>query len=237
LFAASILAYRHPGERLIVETDASNFVNGGVLSQAQNGQELVIAYYSKTLNKAERDYCMTRRELLPIIRTLEHFHKYFYLQAIHMCTDHSALSWVMSFKNLEVQTARCVQRIQEYNITSEHRQGGKQTCRNSLKTALPRRMYSLSQGRVTGRLKASKNNFSPTRSRQGSSGSEIGTAKRHRHRAHSAGSRNWTTSLEERHGRPDFHKQKLLGPVEIACCKKRRTRGQLGIRQRTIQSS
>jgi hypothetical protein len=32
----------------------------------------------------------------------------------------------MNFKNLEVQTARWVQRLQEYNFTSEHRQGRKQ---------------------------------------------------------------------------------------------------------------
>jgi hypothetical protein len=59
LCAATILAYPQPGERFIVDTDASNFRIGGVLSQVQDGQERVIAYYSKTLNKAERNYCVT----------------------------------------------------------------------------------------------------------------------------------------------------------------------------------
>jgi hypothetical protein len=59
LCAAPILAYPQLGERFIVDTDASNFGIGGVLSQIQNGQECVIAYYSKTLNKAERNYCVT----------------------------------------------------------------------------------------------------------------------------------------------------------------------------------
>jgi hypothetical protein len=68
---------------------------------------------------------MTRRELLPIVRTLEHFHKYLYGKVFHLRTDHFSLTWVMSFKNLEEQTARCVQRLQEYNYTSEHRQGPK----------------------------------------------------------------------------------------------------------------
>jgi hypothetical protein len=61
LRAAPILAYLQPGERFIVDTDASNFGIGGVLSQIKDGQERVIAYYSKTLNKAERNYCVTRR--------------------------------------------------------------------------------------------------------------------------------------------------------------------------------
>jgi phospholipid-translocating ATPase len=53
LCAAPILAYPKSGDRFIVDTDASNFGIGGVLSQMQDGQERVIAYYSKILNKAE----------------------------------------------------------------------------------------------------------------------------------------------------------------------------------------
>jgi hypothetical protein len=51
LYAAPFLAYPKPGERFIVDTDASNFAIRGVLSQMQDGQERVIAYYSKTLNR------------------------------------------------------------------------------------------------------------------------------------------------------------------------------------------
>jgi hypothetical protein len=123
LCTAPVLAYPQPGERFIVDTDASNFGIGGVLSQVQDGQERVIAYYSQTLNKAEKNYCVTRRELLAIVRTLEHFHKYLYGQPFYLRIDHSALIWLMSFKNLEGQTARWIQRLQEYNFTSEHRQG------------------------------------------------------------------------------------------------------------------
>jgi hypothetical protein len=64
LCTAPILAYTPPGERFIVITDTSNVGLGGVLFQVQDGQEQFIAYYSKTLNKAERNYCVTRRELL-----------------------------------------------------------------------------------------------------------------------------------------------------------------------------
>jgi hypothetical protein len=38
-----------------------------------------------------------------------------------LCTDHSAMTWLLSFRNLEGQTARWVQRLQEYNFTPEHR--------------------------------------------------------------------------------------------------------------------
>jgi hypothetical protein len=130
-----ILAYPQPGKRFIVDTDASNVGIGGVLFQVQHGQERVIAYYGKTLNKAERNYCVTRRELLAIVRTLEHFRKYLYGQEFHLRMDHSALTWLLSFKNLEGQTARWIQRLQEYNFTFEHRQGRKHINAD----ALPRR--------------------------------------------------------------------------------------------------
>jgi hypothetical protein len=89
-----------------------------VLSQILVGQVPVIAYYSKTLNKAERNYYVTRRELLAIMRTLEHFLKYLCGKQFHLRTDHSALTWLMRFKNLEGLTARWIQRLQEYNFTS-----------------------------------------------------------------------------------------------------------------------
>jgi hypothetical protein len=47
----------------ILDTYASNVGMGSVLSQVQDGQEKVISYYSKSFNKAERKYCVTRREI------------------------------------------------------------------------------------------------------------------------------------------------------------------------------
>ena len=123
LCSAPVLGFPRPGADFIVDTDASDSGIGGVLSQVQDGQEQVIAYYSKTLSKAEKNYCVTRRELLAVVKALEHFHKYLYGQPFHLRTDHSALTWLLSFKNLEGQVARWVQRLQEYNFTSEHRKG------------------------------------------------------------------------------------------------------------------
>jgi hypothetical protein len=73
LCTAPILAYLQPGGKFIVDMDASNVGLGGVLSQLQDGQERVISYYSETLNKAERNYCVTRWELLAIVKSLKHF--------------------------------------------------------------------------------------------------------------------------------------------------------------------
>jgi hypothetical protein len=78
LYAVRIVAYPQPGERFIVDTEGSNVGIGGVLFQVQDRHERIIAYCSKTLNKAEGIYCVTRQELLAMVRALEELHEYLY---------------------------------------------------------------------------------------------------------------------------------------------------------------
>jgi hypothetical protein len=63
---------------------------------------------------------ITRQALLAIVRTRKHFHKYLYRrEEFHLCNNHFALTWLMSFKNLKGQTVCWIQRLQEYNFTSD----------------------------------------------------------------------------------------------------------------------
>ena len=58
----------------IIDTDASVVGIGAVLSQVdEEGIEYVIAYGSRVLPKAERNYCVTRKELLSVVTFLQHF--------------------------------------------------------------------------------------------------------------------------------------------------------------------
>ena len=81
LTSAPVLAYPSNKGRYILDTDASNFAVGAVLSQVQvddegHEEERVIAYYSKTLNQSEQRYCARRRELLAIVKAVKHFDVY-----------------------------------------------------------------------------------------------------------------------------------------------------------------
>lgn len=68
--SAPILSYPQKEGKFILDTDASLYGIGAVLSQIQieNGEEIekVIAYASKTLSKSEQNYCTTYRELLAV---------------------------------------------------------------------------------------------------------------------------------------------------------------------------
>ncbi|GFX21398.1 retrovirus-related Pol polyprotein from transposon 412 [Trichonephila clavipes] len=123
LTSSPILIYPQPDKPFILDTDASNESVGAVLSQEIDGQERVVAYWSKCLSKPERNYCVTRKELLAIVKAIEHFHHYLYGQKFLLRTDHASLTWLMSFRNTEGQVARWIQRLNEYYFDIRHRKG------------------------------------------------------------------------------------------------------------------
>lgn len=124
LCSAPILSYPVENEPFILDTDASNTGIGGVLSQVVDGREKIVAFYSRTLGNAERNYCVTRRELLAVVESVKHFHKYLYGKPFRIRTDHAALRWLLQFKNPEGQLARWIERLQSYDFVIDHRKGG-----------------------------------------------------------------------------------------------------------------
>ena len=81
LLSAPILAYyQFHGKPFILETDFSVVPGaiGGVLSQEQDGQERVIAYGARQLQPKERNYALTKGELLAVIFFLQYY-KYYLL--------------------------------------------------------------------------------------------------------------------------------------------------------------
>ena len=95
-----------------------------MLSQLQeDGSECVVAYASRALSKQERNYCVTRRELLAVVSFLQHFKKYLLGKPFTIRTDHSTLTWLQNFKLPEGQLARWLEQLQEFEFTIVHRPG------------------------------------------------------------------------------------------------------------------
>ena len=76
LTSAPVLAFPRGDLEYVVDCDASDYGVGGVLSQVQEGDEKVIAYYSHAFWSSQRKYCTTKKELLALIASLLHFSSY-----------------------------------------------------------------------------------------------------------------------------------------------------------------
>ena len=120
-----MLGYPDPTRPYILNTDASAVGVGAVLSQVQNGEERVIAYYSKTLATAERNYCVTRRELLAVVKATKHFRPYLYGRQFLLRTDHASLLWLCRRKEPSGQVARWLELLSEFQYQLQHRPGVK----------------------------------------------------------------------------------------------------------------
>ena len=125
LTEAPVLGYPSLDGQFILDTDASNLAIGAVLSQVQDGVERVLAYYSRSLDQAEKNYCVTRKELLAAVKAIRHFHPYLLGRSFILRTDHAALRWLINFRSPEGQIARWLQQLQQYDYHVEHRQGAK----------------------------------------------------------------------------------------------------------------
>jgi hypothetical protein len=68
---APILSFPIDTDGCVLDTDASDVGLGAVLSEIQNGEEKVMAYASKILSKAERNYDTTKKELLAVMYDLK----------------------------------------------------------------------------------------------------------------------------------------------------------------------
>jgi len=91
---APILARPNPIKDYILDTDASYYNVGAVLSQVQDGREVVVAYYSKAMSAPEKNYCTTRRELLAVVKAVKHFRPYLYGRSFRLRTVHASLIWL-----------------------------------------------------------------------------------------------------------------------------------------------
>ena len=135
LLSAPILGFPTEEHRFVLDTDASLFAIGGVLSQVQNGEEVVIAYASRSLRISQRRYCTTRREMLAAVVMCTHFRSYLRGCQFTLRTDHSSLRWLQKFKNEDGMLARWYLLLGQFSVTSEYRPGSLHSkCRRDVST-------------------------------------------------------------------------------------------------------
>ena len=124
LISAPVLACPTKEGQFILDTDASHDCMGSVLSQIQDGQEKVIAYASKKFSQSQRQYCITRKELLAVHYFVHHFKHYLLGRRFIVRTDHRALTWMLNWTNPNTsQYCRWRQELEIFDMDVQYRKG------------------------------------------------------------------------------------------------------------------
>ena len=93
------------------------------MSQEQQGEEKVIAYWSRQLSKAERNYSTIEREALAVVAAIKEFFPYLYGKAFTLLTDHNPLTSLRGLKDTEGRLTRWLLFLQQFDITIKNRSG------------------------------------------------------------------------------------------------------------------
>jgi len=127
-----VLAMPNDTGEFILDTDASDTGIGAVLSQRQDGVERVVAYASRSLDRREQNYCVTRKELLAVVHFMKYFKQYLLGRVFRVRTDHAALTWLRRTPDPVGQQARWLEVMEEYDFSVEHRSGTKHSNADAL---------------------------------------------------------------------------------------------------------
>ena len=107
LVSAPVLCYPNFHRNFVLETDASVKGLGAVLSQEQEHKRLhPIAYASRALSPAEKNYSITELETLAVVWAAQRFHAYLYNHDVLILTDHSAVKAILGTPSLSGKHAR-----------------------------------------------------------------------------------------------------------------------------------
>jgi len=113
-----------------METDASNYAYGAVLSQKQNDNQYhPIAYMSKSMNAAKRNYGIPDKEALTMVKGLQNWRHWLERTKlpVQILTDHKNLEFFTKPRILNRRQMRWLELLTHY-IYEIYYQPGSQNC-------------------------------------------------------------------------------------------------------------
>lgn len=124
LCSKPVLAYPDFDLPFVVYTDASNYGLGAILAQQHpDGTMRVVAYASRSLHGAEKQYAPTHKEALAVRWAVEKWRAYLLGRHFTIFTDHKALEQLDSFKDTTGQLFRWSLFLQDFDYTIIYRPG------------------------------------------------------------------------------------------------------------------
>ncbi|XP_069835633.1 uncharacterized protein [Dendropsophus ebraccatus] len=124
LASAPVLQSPDFNRQFIVQTDASAYGLGAVLSQVNAaGEEHPILYLSRKLLSREVAYATVEKECLAIVWALQKLQSYLYGRRFTVITDHNPLSWLHRVAGDNGKLLRWSLALQQYEFTIQHKKG------------------------------------------------------------------------------------------------------------------
>lgn len=120
-----------------IQTDASAFGIGAVLSQECEEGEKVICYLSRSLTPQERNFSTTERECLAVLWAVEKLRAYVEGSRFRIITDHHSLVWLNKLQSPTGRLARWAVRLQQFDYEIIHRKGKDNVVPDTLSRSVP----------------------------------------------------------------------------------------------------
>jgi hypothetical protein len=132
------LSYPDWNKRFYLATDASTIGVGGVLYQKEDdGTIKYVQVMSRSLSKAERNYSATKLELTAIVYCLKRCGYYLFGRKFTLETDHKALTYMLTQKELSPLLTRWYEHIMVHDFDVVHIQGIKHVLPDALSRLYP----------------------------------------------------------------------------------------------------
>ncbi len=111
------------GDAFYLFTDASGVGIGACLHVERNDEELPVAFFSRQLRGAEKNYSVTELETLAIVSAVKYFQYYLYGRTVTIYTDHRACVSLLSSRQLNRRLMRFALKLQGMDLTIKYRPG------------------------------------------------------------------------------------------------------------------
>ena len=103
--------------------DASDYAIGTILGQRIGKASHAIYYASRTLNDAQRNYSTNEKEFLAIVFALEKFRSYLLGTKVIVYSDHAAIRYSMTKKEVKPRLIRWILLLSEFDLEVKDKRG------------------------------------------------------------------------------------------------------------------